>query len=384
MSARYDLLITGGQVLDPGAGLSGDLDVAVVGNRIAAVAPGLDPKDARRTIDVDGAFVLPGMIDLHVHSYWGCTYWGMEMDPVSIRTGVTTAVDAGSAGGYNWPGFRRYVAQTSKVKSLAFLNISSIGLTAQVNELMDLYYADEELAVSVAEQNRDLIVGLKVRLNPNISGKHGLEALERTVAAAARLQLPIMLHVARQPPPLGEILARLRAGDIITHCCTARNNRMLTDKMQVREDVLHAREQGVLFDVGHGQGSFSYEVTDHLLSQGFLPDTISSDLHAHNVDGPVYDLPTTISKFLNMGVSMPELVKSVTSRAAAALGRTGESGTLRPGTVADIAVLRLERGGFAFVDSMDVRRIGERRLVNCLTVAGGAVLYHSEDQTSPF
>lgn len=374
----YDLLITGGQVMDPGAGLMGELEVGIAGGRIAAVAAHLDSGDAKRTVDVDGALVVPGMIDLHVHSYWGCTHWGLELDPIALRTGVTTGVDAGSAGGHNWRGFRRYVAEQSQARSLAFLNISSIGLTAKVNELMDLYYADQELAVDVAGENRDLIVGLKVRLNPDISGNHGLEALKRTVEAAQRLEMPIMVHIARTPPTLEEILAQLRPGDIITHCFTGRNNRLLTDSMQVREEVLEARRRGVLLDVGHGLGSFGYQIAEPLLAQGLLPDTISSDLHAHNVDGPVYDLPTTLGKFLNMGMEIPDLMERVTSRAAAALGRAGELGTLKPGTPADIAVLRVEHGRFNFADSYGERRIGNRRLVNILTVIGGQVAFQAD------
>lgn len=364
-------------MLDPAAGIAGDLDVAVTAGRITTIAPHLDPQDADHTVDVDGALVVPGLIDLHVHSYCGCTHWGLEMDPIAIRTGVTTAVDAGSAGGYNWSGFRRYIAETSVVRALAFLNISSIGLTAKVNELMDLYYADGELAGSVAAANRDLVVGLKVRLNPDISGNHGLEALERTVEAANSLQLPIMVHVARRPPELAEVLERLRPGDIITHCFTGRDNRLLTDAGQVRDEVLHARARGVLFDVGHGQGSFHSLVAEQLLKLGFSPDTISTDLHAHNVNGPVFDMPTTLSKFLNMGVPVSELISSVTSRAAAALGRAGQIGTLRPGALADIAALKIASGPVAFQDSYGREWTGDRRLVNVLTVAGGRVLYQA-------
>lgn len=373
---QYDLLIKGGQVLDPAAGLSGSLDVAVAAGTIAAVAPGLDPRLSRRTVDVQGALVVPGLIDLHVHSYWGCSFWGLEHEPVAIRTGVTTAVDAGSAGGYNLAGFRRYVIEKEKIRTLVFLNISSIGLTAPVNELMDMYYADARLAESVARENSDLVVGLKVRLNPDISGTHGLEALERTVDVAGRLQLPVMVHVARRPPELGEILARLRPGDIITHCCTGRENRIVDDAGRLREDVRRAREQGVLLDVGHGQGSFGFQIAEQIVAQGIYPDTISSDLHAHNVAGPVHDLPTTMSKFLNLGMPLEEVVASVTSRAAAAIGRAGKLGTLAPGAPADIAALVVEQGRFPFVDSYGNERTGDRRLVSTLTVAGGRVLFH--------
>jgi len=374
---RYELLVRGGQVLDPAAGVAGELDVAVTAGRITAIAQRLDPQDSAHTVDVDGALVVPGLIDLHVHSYCGCTHWGLEMDPISIRTGVTTAVDAGSAGGHNWDGFRRFIAEPSRVRTLAFLNISSIGLTAKVNELMDLYYADRELAVTVAGANRDLVVGLKVRLNPDISGDHGLEALERTVEAADHLRLPIMVHVARRPPELTEVLERLRPGDIITHCFTGRDNRLLGDAGQVRDEVRHARSRGVLFDVGHGLGSFHSLVAEQLLKLGFAPDTISTDLHAHNVNGPVFDMPTTLSKFLNMGVPISDLIPAVTSRAAAALGRAGQIGTLRPGAPADIAAIKTVARPVSFQDSYGREWTGDRRLVNVLTVANGQVLYQA-------
>lgn len=376
---RYDLIVKGGQVLDPGAGLAGHLDVAVAGGRVAAVAPHLDPADAAETVDVNGALVVPGLIDLHVHAFWGCSYWGLELDPVAIRTGVTTAADAGSAGGYNFPGFRRYVIEPARTRILAYLNISSIGLTAQVNELMDLYYADGPLAVDVARAHADLVVGLKVRLNPDISGsaENALAALDRTVAAAEQLRLPLMVHIARRPPELHEILSRLRRGDIVTHCCTGRDNRLLSDTGRLREEAAQARERGVLLDVGHGQGSFNSGVAEKLLALGVYPDTISSDLHAANVNGPVYDLPTTLSKFLLLGMPLPEIVAAVTSRAAAALGRAGELGTLRPGAPADIAALRLESGRFTFMDSHGVELTSDQRLVNVLTVRAGAVLYRA-------
>lgn len=372
---RYDLLIKGGQVLDPAAGLTGNLDVAVSAGTIVAVEPGLDPQDARRTVDVDGAFVVPGLIDLHVHSFWGCGFWGLEHEPIAIRTGVTTAVDAGSAGGYNLAGFRRYVIERERIRTLVFLNMSSIGLTAPVNELMDLYYADAPLAERTARENSDLVVGLKVRLNPNISGDHGLEALERTVEVAQRLELPVMVHVAGRPPELGEILARLRRGDIITHCCNMRANKIVDDAGRIRADVRQARARGVLLDVGHGQGSFGFQVAEQILAEGIFPDTISSDLHAHNVAGPVFDLPTTMSKFLNLGMPLEEVIASVTSRAAAAIGRKARLGTLSPGTPADIAAVAVERGQFPLIDSHHNERTGDRRLVNHLTVAGGRVLY---------
>ncbi|MCC7352378.1 MAG: amidohydrolase/deacetylase family metallohydrolase [Anaerolineae bacterium] len=360
---QYDLLITNGTVIDPAHSLHQQLDVALAGGRVAAVAPALPPSSARQVLDASGLLVLPGLIDLHTHLFAGVSFLGVEPDPNCLAKGVTTAVDAGSAGASDFAGFRRYVIDASQTRIYAFLNISALGmLTDLVGELEDLRYADADRAVAVAKEHRDRIVGIKVRLSRAFVGENGLEPLRRARAAADRLELPLMVHVGNTPAPLAEILDQLEPGDVLTHCYHGNAEGILDDQGRVLPAARHAVTRGVVMDVGHGRGSFSFAVAERALEQGFLPGTISSDLHTQNIHGPVFDLATTLSKFLHLGLTLSEVVTMATARPAAVMGWTGELGTLAKGARGDLVLMRLEEGQFRFEDTKGDVRIGHRRL----------------------
>lgn len=369
----YDLVISGGQVVDPRAGLLGDLDLAIVDGRIAAVEAEISPSRARRTMDARGQIVTPGLVDLHTHIYWGVTYWGIEADPVAARTGVTTWLDVGSAGSFSFPGFRRYVAEPTRARVFALLNLSSIGLIAPSWEFANLDYCDIELAAQMVEANRDLILGIKARIDANTTRGVGIRPLALARELADRVGLPLMTHIGWGPPSIDEVAEHLRPGDILTHCCTGGDMRILGQDGVPHAEIMRLREQGLILDIGHGTGSFSYEVAEGMLERGIIPDVISSDIHQLSVQGPMFDLPTTLSKFLNLGLSLSDVIERATARPAAAMGRP-DLGTLRPGSVADIALFRLEEGEFTFFDvTMNARR-GWTRLVNTATLIDGEEL----------
>lgn len=368
----FDTVITGGEVLDPGAGIAGRYDVGIAGGRVAAIAPSLAPGGAT-VIDASGQIVTPGLIDLHTHVYWGVTYWGIEADPVAARTGVTTWLDVGSAGSYSFPGFREYIVAPSRARIFALLNLSAIGLIAPSWEFANLDYCDVDLAEQIVEANRDLILGIKARIDSGTTRGVGIRPLELARELADRVGLPLMVHIGQGPPLLDEVAPLLRPGDILTHCFTGRNTRIIEPDGRVREDIRALHEQGVILDVGHGTGSFSYEVAEAMLAQGLPPDVISSDIHQLAVQGPAFDLPTTLSKFLNLGMALPDVIERATSRPAAAMRRP-DLGTLRVGSRADIALFRIEEGEYDFYDVDMAKRNGTQRLVNTLTLVDGKPL----------
>ena len=369
----FDTLIVGGEVVDPGAGLLGALDVAIRDGRIVEVGPNLDRSKGREIVDATGGIITPGLVDLHTHVYWGATYWGIEADPVAARTGVTTWLDVGSSGSYSWPAFRRFLIEPSKSRIFALLNASSIGLIAPTWEFANLDYCDLDLAETIVNANRDLILGIKARIDQNTTRGVGIRALELARELADRVGLPLMTHIGYGPPTIAEVAPLLRPGDILTHCFTGGDMKIVDDAGVPNSAIMALREQGLILDIGHGTGSFSYDTAEAMLKAGVKPDVISSDIHQMAIQGPMFDLPTTLSKFLNLGLSLPEVIERATSRPAAAMRRP-ELGTLKPGSVADVAIFRLEEGEYVFRDVRMNPRRGSVRLVNTLTMIDGEVL----------
>jgi dihydroorotase len=374
VTPRFDLLLKGGEVVDPGGGASGALDVAIARNRIAAVDRSIPADAAARTIDVSGSIVTPGLVDLHTHTFHGVGYWGVRPDPVASRTGVTTWVDAGSPGAMTLEGFREHVVKPAGVRVFAFLNISLLGLVSPNWELTNLDFCDVEIFRRMTDLNRDLVLGVKARIDAMTVGPNGLEPLRRARQAADECALPLMVHIAYGPPEIDEVLAMLEPGDILTHCFTGFTMKIVDDEGRLRESARGARERGVLMDIGHGTGSFVFSTATALLDQGFLPDVISSDIHQLSILGPMYDLPTCLSKFLALGLSLEQVVEAATIAPARAVGLDAELGTLRPGAFADVAAFAVDEGSFQFYDvGMNVVE-GSKHLRNTLTVANGRVL----------
>ena len=372
-NTKFDVLIAGGEVLDPGAGISGRNDVAIRDGRVAAIVPNIDRAQATQVIDASGQYVTPGLVDLHTHVYWGTTFWGIEADPVAARSGVTTWLDVGSAGAYNFPGFRRYVQQANRARIFALLNVSAIGLTAPTFELSNLDYCDIDLGTRMIEANRDVVLGVKARIDRNTTRGTGLRPLQLARELADRVQLPLMVHIGLGPPTLDEVLPLMKPGDILTHCFTGHDMRILNTQELVRDDVKRLHDQGVILDIGHGAGSFSFDTAEKALAQGILPDVISSDIHQLSVQGPMFDMPVTLSKFLNLGMSLSDVIERATSRPALAM-RKPELGTIAPGSVADIALFKIEDGTYQFHDVHMAMRYGRQLLVNTMTMVNGEVL----------
>jgi len=369
-----DLILRGGRVIDPAQGLDAIRDVGFANGRVAAVAPRIaDPAQDER--NVAGAIVTPGMIDLHTHVYWGGTSIGVEAEPIARRSGTTTFIDAGTAGPANFPGFRRHVIERSAVRILAYLNVSFAGIfafsrTVMVGEASDLRLLDLNECVRVVRENRDLIVGIKVRVGRGAGGSSGVAPLDMAIEVADELGLPVMAHIDHPPPSRREVLERLRPGDVLTHCYRPFPNSLLRSDGAVREEALLARERGVTFDIGHGAGSFGFHACRGLLAAGFRPDVISSDVHVLNVDGPAFDLLTTMSKFLVLGVDVDAIVAAVTAAPARAIRRPS-LGTLAPGAEGDATVIDLEQGAFEFHDTQGERLAAERRFrLQGMVVAG--------------
>jgi dihydroorotase len=368
----HDLVIKNGTLIDPSQGLHSRKDIAVNGGRIAAVEDHIPDGDARDLIEADGLLVTPGLVDLHVHIWWGVAHLAIEADATSLACGATTVVDAGSSGANTFPGFRRYVVDQIRARSFAFLHISGMGqLDRDIGELEDIRWARVDPAVETANANRDVIVGIKVRLSEGIVGVNDVVALERAIEAADHLDLPVMIHIGGTNHSLEEIFGKLRGGDIVTHSFTSNAPGIITDGGKILPAALEARQRGVLFDVGHGAGSFGFEVAEAALTHGFTPATISSDVHRYNVRGPVYDLATTLSKFMHLGLSVDDVISLGTQAPAEAIGRLDEVGTLKPGAIADIAVFKMQKGPIEFRDARGAVRLGDRVLSPVETVRAG-------------
>ncbi len=290
------------------------------------------------------------------------------------RAGRRRWVDAGSAGGYAIGGLRRFVAGPAQVRVLAFLNVSSIGLVARSWELANEHYLDEELCARMAAEHEGFIVGIKARIDRDTVGGLGIEPLRAAVRVAERAGLPVMAHVAHGPPELEDVLGELRPGDVLTHCATPASMGPLDERGRVRPELLRAAERGVLLDIGHGTGSFGFDAAEALVREG-LPLIVSSDAHQLSVQGPMYDLPTCLTKLHMLGVPLDELVEAVTVRPARAIGRD-DLGTLRVGSAADVTVLRQEPGPYEVGDVTGAVRHADCRFVAEATYVAGRPLEH--------
>ena len=375
-SYRYSLVVKGGRVIDPSQSISGIRDIAVSGSKIARIADSIPESDALHVIDASDRIVTPGWIDVHVHVYDGVAPLGIPADPNCIAKGVTTAIDAGSAGAHTFPGLRKYVINASDTRILALLNISVVGQSTLSRdnpwgELLDLRYANSALAAKTIERHRDVIVGMKVRLTRNIAGEHDLEVLRRAREAADAAGLPVMVHIGGSHSTVPEILALMKPGDVITHGFRGGEGGILDHEGRVHDEILESVASGIHLDIGHGAGSFSFDTAERALDQGLLPGTISSDVHQFNVHGPVFDLATTVSKFLHLGLSLEEVIRRVTSNPAQVFGRLNAFGTLREGAEADIAVFSLDEGEFRLTDALGATRVGRRMLRPVATVKAG-------------
>ncbi len=372
---NYELILRGGRVIDPSQSVDSKLDVAFADKKVAAIGPALvaGPKTSIR--DVSGQLVVPGLIDLHTHVYDGGTSLGIDAEDFCRMSGVTTSVDTGSAGPGNWRGFRQHVIERSTVRILAYLHVSHAGIygfdrTVMVGESENVRMLNPAGCAAVADANRDVIVGIKIRVGRNSSGANGIAPLDMALQVGEETGLPVMCHIDHPPPSYDDVLARLRPGDILTHAFRPFPNSPVSQQGRVRESVHVARRKGVLFDIGHGMGSFAFKTGRAMLSAGFLPDTISSDVHKLSIQGPAFDQVTTMSKFLCMGMSLKDVIAASTVNAAMALRRP-ELGSLKPGSVGDATVLDIIEGKHDYVDAVGEHLEGSKRIVSTGVVVAG-------------
>ncbi|MDB5511277.1 MAG: amidohydrolase [Enterovirga sp.] len=371
----YDLILNGGRVIDPSQGIDRVTGVGFRDGKVAAIGDALDRAGCPDVRDASGLIVSPGLIDLHTHVYWGGTSLGIDAEDFARASGVTTAVDTGSAGPGNWMGFRRHVIEPSQVRILAYLHVSHAGIygfdkRVMVGESRELTLMNPVDCAAVADANRDLIVGIKVRVGLHASGTSGTVPLNIALQVAEEVGMPVMAHIDHPPPSYEEVLGMLRHGDVLTHAFRPFPNAPVTGQGRIKDAVLDARRRGVIFDIGHGKGSFAFKTARAMLANGFEPDTISSDIHTLCIEGPVFDQVTTLSKFLCLGMPLDRVIAASTVNAAMAIKRP-ELGTLRVGAVGDATLLRLEDGRFDYVDVVGEHLEGDRRLTSAGVVIGG-------------
>ena len=401
MAQRYDLVLKGGEVLDPSQGLRGVQDVAFRDGKVAEIVPGSAVDGARQVIDVSGKLVTPGLIDVHGHYYNHVVPFATAADEVCLPNGVTTTVDAGSSGWTHFDGFREYILTREKTRLMALVNLSALGMldphrdggfgptTMTISggpktmfpdnaagELMHLRFAQVEETIRCIKDNPNVAIGVKIRLDVSISGEaNSIPALERARQVADATGTFIMVHVARVPIPMARVFEYLRPGDIVTHIFHSAENSILDATGNVRTEVLEAKSKGIVMDIGAIRGNFGLNVSQAAIGQRMLPDTISTDLsiHKHKPGPPPYVLPDLMSLFMGIGMSLEEVVTAVTETPAKAIGEAGTLGTLRAGAVGDAAVLELVSGDFTYDDGEGVEVTTKQRIAPVMTIKDGKV-----------
>jgi dihydroorotase len=377
MAQQHDLLLKGGHVIDPRNNIDGRLDVAVRDGKISAVAANISPSTARRTLDVSGLYITPGLIDLHVHVYYtpgNPDAWAgdnsVQPDAFSFRTGVTTMVDAGSSGWRNFENFRHTVIDRAATRVLALINIAGWGMITDITEQSDF---DANAVAALARKHKDVVVGVKSAHYR----KPDWLSVDSAVEAGRAAGIPVMVDFGYFLPgrPYYELVnQRLRPGDISTHIFRGPVP-WINSEGKIYPYLYEARKRGVIFDVGHGGGSFVMRNAVPALAQGFYPDTISTDLHTGSMNAGMQDMPTTMSKMLSMGMPLKEVIRASTWKPAQVIKRE-ELGHLSVGAIADVAAFQLMNGTFGYLDAYGARFEGKQRLFCELTLKDGRVAWN--------
>jgi dihydroorotase len=373
-SDKFDLVIKGGDVLDPSQNLRGKRDIGIRNAKIAAIEADIPAARAKQVLDVKDKLVTPGLVDIHAHVYPQASAIGLPAEELVPFTSTTTFVSAGDAGANNFSALKHYVMAQSRSRIYAFVHISSIGLAGfPVGEMRNIDYADVDAAARTLAENFEVLLGIKVRESNDVVGSNGIEPLKRAVMAAERSGTGgrVMCHIGDAPGELSALIDVLRPGDILTHAYSgAGNNTVQNGKLLAA--ALTAKKRGVLIDVGHGGGSFDFTVCEPALQQGLMPDTISSDIHAVSGNSPGMPyLPWVMSKFMALGFTLEEVVRLATIAPAKIIGKLDKLGTLQIGAPADVSVFDLVEGPVSFLDTKGNTRNGKVYLKPAHTVKAG-------------
>ena len=390
---KFDLVIKGGEVLDPSQSLRGPRDIGIRNGVIEAVAADIPADRALRVISATGRLVTPGLVDLHAHTFPYGSAIGIPADELVPFQGTTTAVSAGDAGANNFAAFRRFIVASTRTRLYAFVHIANMGLSGfPVAELYNIDFAQPEIAARTVAENADIVLGIKVRMSENVIAQHGLEPLRRAIRACemSGANAKIMCHIGgvQTPELMSQILDLLRPRDILTHCYSGAPNlggkfTNIVQEGRLLPAALEAKRRGVSFDVGHGGGSFDYTIAEAAIAQGAGPDTISSDMHVFSGNTPGMPFLTWVmSKFLNMGFTLEQVVAMATVNPARAIDKLPKLGTLQVGAPGDVTMLEVVEAPGEFVDTRNNKRQGKAFLRPVQTVNGGIV--YGRPYSAPF
>ena len=390
---KFDLLLRNANVLDPSQRLSGRRDIGFRYGLVEEIAPTIAAERGARVLDVAGRLVTPGLIDLHCHTYPYGSAIGIPADELVAHQCTTTVVSAGDAGANNFAAYRRFIVPASRTRQYAFVHIALAGLAGfPVPELFNIEYALPEAAARAVAENADMVLGVKVRMSENVIARHGLEPLRRAIKACELSGVPakVMCHIGgvADRPMMSQVLDLLRPGDILTHCYSGAPN-LAGEGTNIVQDgrllpaALAAKRRGVIFDIGHGGGSFDYTIAEAAIAQGCPPDTVSSDIHVFsgNTPGMPY-LPWVMSKLVGLGFSLSEVVAMATATPARVIARLPKHGTLQVGAPADASILEMVEGPIEFVDTRNNKRTGQMHLRPIGAVVAGVAF--GRPYQSPF
>ncbi|MDA1314998.1 MAG: amidohydrolase/deacetylase family metallohydrolase [Acidobacteria bacterium] len=366
----YDIVIKNGEVRDPSRGLKARADVAVHDGKIAEVASEIPAERGREVIDAKGLYVTPGLVDLHTHIVYGVRS-GIEADPIAARSGTSTWIDAGTFAYDQIEGFRRFIVDRNQCRVFGFVYLYPASRNPDIDPLK--YVSGLMDATGrAASANRDIVLGVKFQVGSNMNGRYSHDFLKIARRLCDEYDLRLLVHISTAPPETEEVMKLLKPGDVVTHCFNEHTLGIVDrDTGKLKPSVKEARLRGVLFDVGHGSGSFNFESARRALDQGFLPDSISSDIYSANMNGPVFDLPTTMSKLLYLGMTFDDVLKCSTVNPARVVTPLPKLGTLQVGAPGDVALLSVEDGAFELIDAQRNKVTAKQRIVSHLTICKG-------------